>query len=169
MISLLYQWIAKLRPNYDYTFIPTSHTEQRNEPTRRLQASVFAGRTSAATLFKRWPRISVILLFVALVILVVSSYFIWVIQIDRGPLPPTFEEYREYERKLPQNNESLPPRRKGWDVFTHRELPNPCVTVSFRITSLILFEDVGWGFGILIVQITPYLTGSIYHCGYLSA
>ncbi|KAF8325499.1 hypothetical protein F5887DRAFT_1202146 [Amanita rubescens] len=28
--------------------------------------------------------------------------------IDRGPLPPSFEKYREYERTLPQNNESLP-------------------------------------------------------------
>ena len=104
MFSPLYQWTTKLRPNYDYTLLTSSHKEQRHESTKR--SCVFAGRTSAATLFKRWPRISVILIVVALVIFGVSSYFIWVI--DRGPLPPTFEEYREYERRLPQNNESLP-------------------------------------------------------------
>ena len=104
MFSPLYQWTAKLRPNYDYTLLPSSHTEQRHEPTRRPGAC--AGRTYASTMFKRWPRISAILIIAALVILCVSSYFILII--DRGPLPPTFEEYREHERKLPQNNESLP-------------------------------------------------------------
>ncbi|KAF8724458.1 hypothetical protein AX14_008785, partial [Amanita brunnescens Koide BX004] len=102
---MFYQWIAKSRSNYDYTLLPPSNTGQRDEPTRR--SGIFARRITAATsLIKRWPRVSAILLGVALVSFVVSSYFVWAM--DRGPFPPSFEEYREYERRLPQNNESLP-------------------------------------------------------------
>jgi hypothetical protein len=81
-----------------------SGPEQRNEIG---SSDVFAGTIVTTTsLIKRRPRISVALLVVTLVGLAVSSYFIFAI--DRGTLPPTFEEYREYERILPQNNESLP-------------------------------------------------------------
>ena len=111
MVSPLYQWIAKLRPNHDYALLPPSHTEQPDEPRRRL----FAWRTSVAT-FKRWPRKFVILPFVAFVILVVSSCFK-----DRGPLPPTFDEYRERERRLPQNNESLPLPEGKDGMYVHIE------------------------------------------------
>lgn len=95
------------RPNYDYALLPSlrSSTEQRNETTG--SSGIFAGTIVTTTsLIKRRPRISVALLVVTLVGLAVSLYFICVI--DRGPVPPTFEEYREYERALPQNNESLP-------------------------------------------------------------
>jgi hypothetical protein len=52
------------------------------------------------------PRLSALFVIITLVILGVSSYFIQII--DRDPLPPTFEEYRDHEHRLPQNNESLP-------------------------------------------------------------
>jgi len=94
------------RSDYNYTLLPSlrSSTEQRNETIG--SSGIFGVIVTTTSLIKRRPRISVALLVVTLVCLAVSSYFICAI--DRGPLPPTFEEYREYERTLPQNNESLP-------------------------------------------------------------
>ena len=103
MFFSLGHWI---RSNYNYTLLPFSLSgpEQRNELG---SSDVFSGTIVTTTsLIKRRPRISVVLLVGTLVGLAVSSYFIYAI--DHGPLPPTFEEYREYERILPQNNESLP-------------------------------------------------------------
>ncbi|KAF8622521.1 hypothetical protein AX15_006960 [Amanita polypyramis BW_CC] len=103
----LRKWITGLSSNYDYSILPSSHSEPEDECKHDDTGKVACLWFNNATLsFKRRSLKLMVAFAVVLLGLGYLTFYIW--GVDPGPLPPTFEEWREYERQLPQNNASLP-------------------------------------------------------------